>query len=127
MQKFQFPFKKTLYNLSKRKKVHAFLPTPTPSFLKPLFASCHHQSDLCISKLGDFCCYYFQITHRSKIILYISFSVLLVSFPSRSIHVVADFKISFFYGIYIYIYNLFIYHFIYQWIVTLFPYLGYCK
>ena len=92
-----FLFKK-LFKL-KKPKSSRISPTPTPHLLKPLFASCNHQSGLCICKLGDCCCCYcFQIPHMREIIQYLSFSVWLISLsimPSRSIHVVANCKISF--------------------------------
>ena len=75
----------------------------------------------------------FQIPHISEIIWYFSFSVWLISFsiiPTRSIHVVANGKILFFF-LWLIICCINIAHlpypFIYQWALRLFLYLGDCK
>ena len=103
-------------------------PNPLPYGNHPMFS-------VSLS-LFLFCLFiFFRFFILSEIMWYMSFSVWLSSFslvPCRSIHVVANGKISFFYGWFIFtlhcIYaSLLIYPFTFWWTLRLFPYLGYYK
>ena len=94
-----------------------------------LFVLCIYESVFILFCLF-ICCF---LDSTSKIMWYLSFSVWLISLGIRcslSIHVVANSKISFFYGWVVChctsIPHL-LYPFIYWWTLRLLPYLGYCK
>ena len=98
-----------------------------------LFFYIPHMSVYFILFLVVYFILFFYIPHMSENIQHLSFSIWLIPLsiiPSRSIHIVANGKISSFcYGWVVLhcVYILHLYPFIHWWALRLFPYLGYCK
>ena len=112
---------KTLYPLT---NISPFPPCPAP-YPQPLATTVVLSSSMSSTYL---------VPHLSEIIHYLSFCVWLISLiirSSRFIHIISNGRISSFLwlnNILLYIHiSHFLYSFICQWKLSLFPYLGYCE